>query len=323
VQTFRANKLVSAKAPKANYQLASTPVAESQLGMLERLELSGEDHRVLMTTARQRGLDFLSTPYDQESLEFLVEEMAVAQIKISSSDITNLPLLLAAGRSRKKVILSTGMSTIDEIRQALNTVGFGGTTRTGTPSQTVLQSMVNLEVQSYLEQSVVLLQCTSQYPAPINEANLRSIASLRDLFGVPTGYSDHTVGVITALMSVAYGSVMYERHFTLDRNSPGPDHLASMEPAEFASLISLLRDAEGARGSGFKEPSVSEAENRYPMRKSLVAALPIRQNQVISSEDIALMRPANGDSPARYWEWIGRPSPKSFDKGEPLIFLEE
>jgi N-acetylneuraminate synthase len=276
-----------------------------------------------MAAAQKRGLDFLSTPYDPESLGFLVEELGVRQIKIASSDITNLPLLLAAGRSRKRVILSTGMSTMDEIRQALAIVGFGGTTIAGTPSTEILESTDISGVQKYLAESVVLLQCTSQYPAPINEANLRAIATMRDLFGVPIGYSDHTVGIITALMSVAYGSVMYERHFTLDRNTPGPDHAASMEPAEFADLIVLLRQAEGARGSGLKEPSTSEVGNRYPMRKSLVAARAIKKNQKINPEDIAVIRPFDGDSPALYWNWLGRSSPRAFAQGEPLLSFED
>jgi len=187
----------------------------------------------------------------------------------------------------------------------------------------VLESTFTPDVQKYLAESVVILQCTSQYPAPINEANLSAIATMRDLFGVPIGYSDHTVGVVTALMSVAYGSVMYERHFTLDRKAPGPDHAASMEPTEFANLIVLIRQAEGARGSGVKEPSPSEVGNRYPMRKSLAAARAIEKNQIIRSEDIATIRPVDGDSPAHYWEWLGRPSPRPFVQGEPLLSFEE
>jgi N-acetylneuraminate synthase len=318
VQTFNSETLASAHAPKANYQLETTHAAESQLQMLKRLELSREDHWTVMAAAQRRGLDFLSTPYDPDSLEFLVEELGVTQIKIASSDITNLPLLLAAGRSRKRVILSTGMSTMGEIRQALATIGFGGTTTAGTPSTAILESTDIPGAPKYLAESVVMLQCTSQYPAPINEANLSTIATMRDLFGVPIGYSDHTVGIVTALMSVAYGSVMYERHFTLDRNAPGPDHAASMEPAEFTSLISLLREAEAARGTGVKEPTPSEAGNRHPMRKSLFAARSISEGQLINEDDIATMRPADGDSPAHYWEWLGKPSPRSFSVGDSL-----
>jgi len=323
IQTFNSETLVSPHAPKAQYQLQTTPAAESQLEMLKRLELSHEDHWAVMAAAQQRGLDFLSTPYDPSSLKFLVDELGVSKIKIASSDITNLPLLLAAGRSKKTIVLSTGMSTIEEIRQALITIHYGGTAIAKAPTRAILNSEINNDIQRYLAKYVVLLQCTSQYPAPISEANMRSIVSMRDLFGVPVGYSDHTVGIVTALMSVAYGSVMYERHFTLDRRASGPDHAASMEPAEFASLIRLMRQAEAAKGTGVKQPSPSEVGNRHPMRKSLFAARSISKSQIITEVDISTTRPADGDSPAHYWEWIGRPSPRSFNVGDSLRTAEK
>ncbi|MDO8307724.1 MAG: N-acetylneuraminate synthase family protein [Actinomycetota bacterium] len=319
VQTFTAESLVSHAAPKAAYQLVTTPTSESQFEMLKRLELSRPDHWVVMAEADRLGLDFLSTPYDRESLAFLVDELGVDQLKIASSDITNLPLLLAAGRSGRRVILSTGMSTMAEIRDALGTLGFGGTTDDSVPSRADIESLDSDKVGAYLASHVVLMQCTSQYPAPIDEANLAAIPTLRDSFGVDVGYSDHTIGTVAAIMSVAYGSVMYERHFTLDRRAPGPDHSASMEPAEFARVVALIREAESARGTGLKEPTPSERDNRYPMRKSLVAATTIQRGQVLREGDIGMMRPVDGDAPARYWEWLGRPSPRGFIPGEPLV----
>ena len=322
MQTFAAETLVSARAPKAAYQLATTPKAESQLDMLKRLELSRDDHWVVLEASRRAGLDFLSTPYDPDSLAFLVDELAVDQVKIASSDITNLPLLLSAGRSHKRVILSTGMSTVEEIGQALATIAFGGTTHEGVPSWEVITSPPTTDEQSYLREHVVLLQCTSQYPAPVGEANLRAIVTLRDLFGVPVGYSDHTVGTVTAALSVALGSVMYERHFTLDRMAQGPDHSASLEPEGFAELVGMIREAESALGTGDKEPSSSEYDNRYPMRKGLVARRAIAAGQAIGEEDITCTRPVDGDPPTQYWAWIGRQAPRAYIPGEPLRFTD-
>ena len=318
IQTFAAETLVSAQAPKAAYQLVTTPTEESQYEMLKRLELSRDDHLAVLEASRRAGLDFLSTPYDPNSLAFLVDELAVDQIKIASSDITNLPLLLAAGRSRRKVILSTGMSTVEEVTQALATLAIGGTTDGGVPSWDRITSPPTADGQAYLRDHVVLLQCTSQYPAPVEEANLEAIVTLRELFGVPVGYSDHTLGSVTAVLSVAYGSVMYERHFTLDRTAPGPDHSASMEPGEFAALVGMIREAESARGTGVKEPSPSESSNRHPMRKGLMARRAIAAGQVIGVEDITFMRPVDGDTPAHYWTWLGRTAARDYALGEPL-----
>ena len=319
IQTFTAASLVSADAPKAGYQLVTTPAAESQFEMLRRLELSRDDHRVVKDAARAHGLDFLSTPYDSDSLAFLVDDLGVDQVKIASSDLTNLPLLLAAGRSRRRVILSTGMATIPEIHRALAVLAFGATTAEGVPSRATIDGEPDTAARYYLASSVVLLQCTSQYPAPLSEANLLAMVTMRELFGVPVGYSDHTVGMTAAIMSVALGSTMYERHFTLDRTAPGPDHMASMEPAEFAALVALMREAEVARGTGIKEPSASEAGNRFPMRKSLMAARDIAQGQVVEEADITLMRPESGDLPENYWAWQGRTAPRAYSAGDLLI----
>lgn len=318
IQTFKAETLVSERAPKAAYQLATTPTSESQFEMLKRLELSRDEHWAIMEAAVEHGLDFLSTPYDPQSLSFLVNEMNVNQIKIASSDITNLPLLLAAGRSGKKVILSTGMSTIEEIGQGLATIGFGGTRKEGSPTLSQIASWDDVSLQQYLPNHVVLMQCTSQYPAPVDEANLQAISTLRDLFGVPVGYSDHTIGTLAAVMSVAYGASMYERHFTLDRMAPGPDHAASLEPVEFTALVAAIREAEKARGSGVKEPSPGEVGNRYPMRKGLIAARNIAAGEVITASDITCRRPAMGDPPSRFWSWVGKVADRNFTVGDPL-----
>ena len=318
IQTFTAASLVSSDAPKAAYQLVTTPAAESQFEMLHRLELSRDDHRVIMDAARSHELDFLSTPYDRDSLAFLVDELGVDRVKIASSDLTNLPLLLSAGRSRRRIIVSTGMATLPEIHRALAVLGFGASTAEGVPSRATIDGEPDAAAREYLASSVVLLQCTSQYPAPLAEANLLAMVAMRENFGVPVGYSDHTVGTTAAVMSVALGSTIYERHFTLDRTTPGPDHSASMEPSEFAALVTLMREAEVALGTGIKEPSASESGNRFPMRKSLMAARDIAQGQVVEETDIALMRPESGDLPEHYWAWQSRTAPRAYRAGDPL-----
>jgi sialic acid synthase SpsE len=319
IQTFLAETLVKRDTPKAPYQLETTSSRESQFEMLRRLELSRNDHLLVMTRAQERGLDFLSTPYDRDSLDFLIGDMGVEQIKIASSDITNLPLLLEAGRSRRRLILSTGMSTMAEILRALNVIWFGARTTVGsTPSQAEIRAPLAAKAEEYLSSSVILMQCTSQYPAPVADANLRAIATIKEAFGIPVGYSDHTLGSTTAIMSVALGSVAYEKHFTLDRTLPGPDHSASMEPLEFRSLVAAIREAETALGGGLKAPSPVEFQNRHPMRKSLFAARAITAGELVTESDVDVMRPEIGQTPDLYWEWVGHAAPRSFAPGEPI-----
>ena len=320
IQTFTAESLVSARAPKAGYQLLTTPANESQFDMLRGLELSRDEHRVIKDAARGRGLDFLSTPYDRESLDFLVNDLGVERVKVASSDLTNLPLLLAVGRHRRRVILSTGMGTINEIRRAIAVIAFGAATTAGIPTRDTIDGAPNSLAREFLTSSLILLQCTSEYPAPLAEANLLAMVAMRESFGVRVGYSDHTLGTTAAIMSVALGSVVYERHFTLDSTAPGPDHRASMEPAEFTALVALIRQAESAKGTGTKEPSASEVENRFSMRKSLFAAHDIAQGQTIEDSDITLMRPEWGDLPEHYWAWQGRTASRSYSAGDPLVF---
>ena len=319
LQTFSAKRLVHPKAPKARYQLDRTSRGESQYQMLAELELSQEDHLSVLEVARHHGLDFLSTPYDIESLNFLVHQLGLEQVKIASADITNLPLLFAAGRTCDRVFLSTGMATAPEIQTALATLALGATTHLEGLTLQEIGAGIDTAGRAYLSNCVVLLQCTSQYPAPLDEANLKAITTMRDHFGVETGFSDHTEGTTAAVMSVALGSVAYERHITLDRSAPGPDHSASMEPSEFAKVVTLIRESEIALGSGVKEPSNSELGNKRVMRKSLIAARDIPQGHIIQESDISIMRPQIGDSPAHFWEWIGRSAPRDFAAGDPLL----
>lgn len=319
IQTFTATRLVHPRAAKAAYQLKATPDSESQLDMLMRLELSRDEHYIIKEAAQSHGLDFLSTPYDVESLNFLVRDLGIRQIKIASADITNLPLLLAAGRSHCHVLLSTGMSTVQEIRMALTVLGFGALNASGNPDIRRAPDDFDRRTRDYLRASVVLLQCTSEYPARLDDANLKAITTMREQFGVSTGFSDHTLGSTAAVMSVALGSVVYERHVTLDRSASGPDHSTSLEPAEFTELVRMIRECEIALGSGVKTPSAGERMNRFAMRKSLMAARDISRGQVIGEKDIAIMRPETGDVPGHYWDWLGRTASRDFSCGDPLM----
>jgi N-acetylneuraminate synthase/N,N'-diacetyllegionaminate synthase len=280
-QTFRAAGVVSPDAPKADYQRVTTDEAESQAAMLRRLELGDEIHRELKELAEARGLVFLSTPFDPASVE-LLDSLGVAAFKVSSTDLTNLPLLREiAGRGRP-VVLSTGIGDLAEVERAVATVRERSTA------------------------GIVLLHCVSAYPAPAGEANLRAMATLADRFGVPTGFSDHTEGTDVALAAVALGASVLEKHFTLDRTLAGPDHRASLEPDELTGLVASVRRVESALGSGVKERTVSEEANRAAVRRSLAAAVPLRAGTVVTAELLTALRPGTGISPAAIDEVVGR-----------------
>lgn len=268
-QTFKAERLVTPKAPKAEYQLQTTDTAESQYEMLRRLELSVEAHRDLMVYCREKNILFMSTPFDKESAD-LLEELGVAVFKIPSGEITNLPLLAHIARKGKPMLVSTGMSYLGEVETAVHTIEQAG------------------------NQDLVLLHCVSNYPAEPADVNLRAMQTMATAFDVPVGYSDHTPGIQVALAAVAMGACVIEKHFTLDRNLPGPDHRASLEPGELAELVQGIRTVEAALGQGRKEPAPSEANTAAVARKSLVAARDIPSGTVLTEEMIAIKRPGTG-----------------------------
>ena len=318
IQTFSSELLARSDAPKPPYQRQGTPPDETQVQMLKRLELSREDHHSILRAAERFGVEFLSTPYDGLSMSFLVNELGVKRVKISSADLTNTPLLMAAARTGRSLILSTGMSTLEEVHQALACVYLARKGYESPDTSADITLPLSSDVQGDLASCVTLLQCTSQYPAPVEDANMQAIVSMRDTFGLPVGYSDHTTSFITAVMSVAYGSTMYERHLTMNPSDPGPDHAASLDPDGFAELVQLIRQAEVAMGSGVKEPAQSELGNRILMRRSLVAQRDISAGDIIRREDICLKRPGDGLGPSEYWNWLGKRAPCSFREGEPL-----
>jgi N,N'-diacetyllegionaminate synthase len=272
-QTFRSEKLASALAVKASYQVETTGADESQLQMLKRLELSPDSHCELIAHCRRQGILFLSSPFDEDSTDFL-ETLEVPAFKIPSGEIVNVPFLRHVARKGKPIILSTGMSTLGEVETAVKTIRGAG------------------------NQELVLLQCVSNYPAAVADVNLRAMETMAKAFQVPVGYSDHVLGNEVAFAAVALGACVVEKHFTLDRTLPGPDHRASLEPNELAALVQGIRTVEAALGDGCKRPAASEANTAAVARKSLVAARDIAANTVLSMDMIAVKRPGTGMPPS-------------------------
>lgn len=292
-QTFRADRLVTAKAAKAAYQLATTAADESQHEMIRKLELSEAMHDELLKRCSQSGIEFFSSAFDLESLDYLMS-LGMQRIKVPSGEITNLPYLRRVGGFGKEVILSTGMSTMNEIDDALTVLEKSGTVR----------------------DKITVLHCNTEYPVPMVEVNLRAMQTIRDHFGVAVGFSDHTEGIEIALAAVALGACVIEKHFTLDRNLPGPDHRASTEPAEFRRMVSAIRNIEVALGNSKKEPGISEQRNTPIARKSLAAARPISRGEIFSAANLTAKRPGNGISPMRWDEVIGQAAQRDFAADE-------
>lgn len=319
-QTFRADGLVSRHAPKADYQVLTTGQDETQFEMIRRLELSGDDHEVLIAHARSQGIAFLSTPFDLSSLHLLTTRFGLQTIKIPSGDITNLPFLLAIARSAPRAILSTGMTTLAEVEAALGVLAFGFTAPANATPQRgeFARSFASEAGQEALRDRVTLLHCTTEYPAPFGEINLLAMDTMAAAFRLRVGYSDHTTGIHIALAAVARGARVIEKHFTMDRDLPGPDHKASLEPDELSQMVGNIRDIEQALGDGVKRPTPSEWKNRDVARKSLVAASAIKAGQVLSEENLACKRPGTGITPSEYWDMLGRASDRDYQPDELL-----
>ena len=280
-QTFKAENLVTYSAPKAEYQLRTTGAEESQYDMIRRLELSPEMHRTLIEQCHKRNILFLSSFFDDESAD-LLENLGVSAFKMPSGEITNLPLLSHVARKGRPMIVSTGMADMDDVTQAVRTIAKEGNS------------------------NVVLLQCVSNYPADPADVNLRAMNTMAAEFDLPVGYSDHTNGIEVAMAAVAMGACVIEKHFTLDRNLPGPDHKASLEPDGIADLVRGIRNVESALGHGRKEPASSEANTAAVARKSLVAATNIPAGTVISEDHIDIKRPGTGLAPVMRPQLVGK-----------------
>lgn len=318
-QTFQAEKLVSRNAPKAQYQTQTTGTTESQFEMIRKLELSDLDHELLISHAQSRGIQFLSTPFDIPSLHLLTQRFGLKKIKIPSGEITNAPFLLEIARCAERIILSTGMSTLAEVEAALGVLAFGFTTDKAIPQRGDFeQAFASDQGQQELGDRVTLLHCTTEYPAPFMEVNLRAMDTLASAFGLAVGYSDHTSGIHVSLAAVARGARIIEKHFTSDRTLPGPDHQASLEPQELNQLVQQIREIEQALGDGIKRPTASEWKNREVARKSLVASRAIKASEVFTEENLTCKRPGTGVSPFSYWETIEQVATRSYDMDETL-----
>jgi len=319
-QTFRAETLVTDSAPMAAYQQANTGVRQSQLEMLKQLELPPAAFRDLKDYCTNKGIEFMSSPFDAESLRYLVDELNVDRLKIASGELTNGPLLLAFGNSGCDLILSTGMSDNNEIRDALSVLAFAMLVPGRVPSGMAEceQAFAKNEGQRLLQQRLTLLHCTSQYPAPLNEVNLSAMAAMHSDWLLPVGYSDHTEGVTIPIAAAAMGACIIEKHFTLDRHLPGPDHKASLEPEELKHMVRAIRDVSTARGYSRKTLQPSERNTRAVARKSLVASIVINKGDPLTCENIKVQRPGSGISPMLYWDYLGQIADRDYCVGELL-----
>lgn len=293
-QTFKAEKVIAVNAPKAVYQKETTGTDESQLEMVKKLELDETAHTKLYQYCRHKGIQFLSTPFDLESID-LLDRLGLDIFKIPSGEITNLPYLRKLGALKKRLILSTGMADLGEIEDALNVL---------TESRTPLEN-------------ITVLHCNTEYPTPFKDVNLRAMLTIRNAFpGISVGYSDHTNGIEVPIAAVAMGASVIEKHYTLDRNLPGPDHKASLEPDELKAMVQAIHNIEKALGDGIKRPSPSEVKNKPIVRKSLVTNQPIKTGELFSAENITAKRPGTGISPMRWDDVLRQSAQKDYKKDE-------
>ncbi len=294
-QTFKAERIVSIHAPKAEYQKLTTGEKGSQFKMIKDLEMDCKSHKELIRQSRKRGIMFLSSPFDFESID-LLDKLRLNIFKIPSGEITNLPYLRKIGRLNKKVLLSTGMADLGEIEDAINVLIDAGTDR----------------------EDITVLHCSTEYPASYEDVNLLAMLTIKDAFKVSVGYSDHTQGIELPVAAAAIGAEVIEKHLTLDRRMKGPDHKASLEPDEFARMIKAVRNIEKAFGNGIKKPSKSEFKNIPIVRKSIVAKRPINKGEIFTEENTTVKRPGTGISPMRWNDIIGTEAPKDYKEDELL-----
>ncbi len=293
-QTFVAQKIVAKYAAKAEYQKKQTTSNESQRDMLQKLELSFDDFIELNDYCKQKGIIFMSTAFDFESVEFL-DSLEMSTWKIPSGEITNLPYLIKIAKLGKPIILSTGMSTMEDIFNAIEVLKENGA------------------------QDITVLHCTTEYPTPFNDVNLRAMLTIRDRFSVKIGYSDHTNGIEVPIAAVALGATVIEKHFTLDKNMDGPDHKASLEPYELKAMVESIRNIELALGDGIKKPAASEIKNIAIARKSIVAKRPIKAGELFTEDNLTVKRPGNGITPMKWFDVIGQAAKKDFVEDELIV----
>lgn len=322
IQSFIALDLSQINAQLADYQKINVNTTfKTQFEMLKSLELTFNQQKTLLDYSKNLGIKFISSAFDFNSLKFLIADLNLQIIKIGSGEITNLPLVYQVGKSKKEMILSTGMATLEEIYSAIFAYYCGWCEKRPNKSQFDLIES-NTEFKNWLEEigpsKISLLHCVSQYPTPIENINLNSITFLQNKFPLPIGLSDHTTSVEIPALSVALGSKIVEKHLTLNKFDIGPDHAASLNPEEFKQMVNLVRMAELALGSPIKKPTPAELETAKIVRKGIYAARIILKNEVLSASDLAIMRPENGIEPKNYWDFIGKTASQNYQKNQPL-----
>lgn len=319
-QTFIAEEVISRHAPKAPYQEQSTLPGESQLEMVRGLQFDEKQHQGLLCICQSRGIGFISSPFDLASVEMLTSRLKLPLIKIASGEITNFPLLLKTARASSKILLSTGMSSLGDIESALSVLAFGYCVGDCRPSLSAFRESYSSPAGQWaLKQKVTLLHCTSEYPAPFEDINLQAMDTLRQAFSLKVGYSDHSQGIVVPIAAAARGAAVIEKHFTLDRDLPGPDHKASLEPDELKAMVKAIRQVETALGSPTKFTTRSELKNLPLVRKSLVARKDIRRGEVFTEDNLGIKRPGSGISPIHYWDHLGRTSERGYQTDEEIV----
>lgn len=292
-QTFKTENLVSKSAQKAEYQKQTTDKEESQFDMIKKLELDIDTHKELIKYCETKGIMFMSTPFDLDSVDML-NKLGLEVFKIPSGEITNLPYLRKIGKLNKKIVLSTGMATMDEVGDALNILIEAGTEK----------------------ENITVLHANTMYPTPMEDVNLNAMLSIKKEYDVEIGYSDHTLGIEVDIAAVAMGAKIIEKHFTLDKTMDGPDHKASLEPSELIAMVKGIRNIDLALGDSIKKPSKSETPNMEIARKSIVAACDIKKNEILNENNLAIKRPGNGTSPMKWDEVVGSFAKKNYLKDE-------
>jgi len=303
-QTFRTDLLATGSAPKANYQVRQTGAEKSQADMLRELELTEEEFEALAAHCVKRDIEFMSTPFDDQSISFLTDRLKVQRLKVSSGDVTNGPLLLSMAQTGLPIILSSGMSTLGELDKALGVLAFGYIGEGKPGHEAFANARQSSKGQQALLGKVTLLHCTSAYPAALEDINLRAMDTIEAHFGLPIGYSDHTQGITVAIAAAARGATMIEKHITLDKSLAGPDHAASLEPDELYALVRSVHEVGACLGCSEKQPTTGELNMAKIARRSLHAACDISAGDAFGPENIAIRRPGTSRSPMDYWEVI-------------------
>ena len=314
-QSFKTELNISKSAPKADYQIVNTGNNESQFDMVKKLEIGDDMHYELVDYCNTAGIKFLSTAFDIPSVDMIMK-LGIDRMKIPSGEVNSAPLVLKMARTGLPIILSTGMCTLGDIEIALGIIAFGALGWENPSAKAFASAYSTPEGQAIIKERVTLLHCTTEYPAPLHEVNLKAMLTMKEAFDLPVGYSDHTMGITVPIAAVAIGATVIEKHFTLDQNMDGPDHKASLEPAELIAMVKGIRQVETALGHGRKILTESEKKNFTIVRRSLVAKTNIKAGDVFSEENIMFTRPGEGVPPLFFYDYMGTKAIRDFSKDE-------